>query len=421
MTQKLYDLKGRPRIVVTGMGAVTPNGIGVDAFWQSLKSGQSGIGKITRFDATDFPSKIGGEVKGFEPTDYIDRKEARRMDRFTQLAIASAHMAIADSGIEISPKKADRIGVTVGSGIGGMETLTDQFAVLDSKGPNRISPFFVPMMIANMAAGQIAITFGAKGPNATLVTACASSSHALGEAVRVLQRGEADVMISGGSEAAFVPIAFAGFCSMKALSTRNDEPERASRPFDKERDGFVMGEGSGILTLETLEHALNRDARIYGEIIGYGSTADAYHITAPEPEGEGGARSMEMALRDASLEPTDVDYINAHGTSTPQGDIGETLAIKRVFGDHANKLLVSSTKSMTGHLLGAAGAIETIASILAISEGIIPPTINLENPDGECDLDYVPNIARKADISVALTNSFGFGGQNATLIIKKYQ
>jgi len=421
VTQKLYDLKGRPRIVVTGMGAVTPNGIGVDAFWQSLKSGQSGIGKITRFDATDFPSKIGGEVKGFEPTDYIDRKEARRMDRFTQLAIASAHMAIADSGIEISPKKADRIGVTIGSGIGGMETLTDQFAVLDSKGPNRISPFFVPMMIANMAAGQIAITFGAKGPNATLVTACASSSHALGEAVRVLQRGEADVMISGGSEAAFVPIAFAGFCSMKALSTRNDEPERASRPFDKERDGFVMGEGSGILILETLEHALNRDAKIYGEIVGYGSTADAYHITAPEPEGEGGARSMEMAIRDASLEPTEVDYINAHGTSTPQGDIGETLAIKRVFGDHAYKLLVSSTKSMTGHLLGAAGAIETIASILAISEGIIPPTINLENPDGECDLDYVPNIARKADISVALTNSFGFGGQNATLIIKKYQ
>lgn len=410
----------RNRVVVTGMGAITPVGLSVPAFWESLIAGRSGVGRITRFDPANFEVQIGAEVKDFEPTNYIDRKEARRMDRFTQFAVAAAREAVADSGLALENEDPERIGVIIGSGIGGMETFTDQFHVLVEKGPRRVSPFFIPMMIANMAAGQLAILIGAKGPNMTTVTACASANSAIGEAFHTIQRGGADIMLTGGSEAAFVPIAIAGFAAMKAMSERNDDPEKASRPFDAQRDGFVMGEGSAMLVLESLEHALARGARIYAEVAGYGTTADAHHITEPAPEGDGGRRSMILALRDAGLEPWAVDYINAHGTSTPKGDVLETIAIKRVFGDHAYKLAVSSTKSMTGHLLGAAGAIEAVASIKAIQEGIIPPTINYEFPDPECDLDYVPNVARKREVNVALSNSFGFGGQNATLVFKKY-
>lgn len=409
------------RVVVTGMGVVSPVGIGLEAFWESLKAGRSGVARITSFDPTGFPSQIGAEVKGFEPGRYMDKKDARRMDRFTQFAVASTAEALQMARLDLSRIDPDRVGVTYGTGIGGMQTLTEQFEVLRQKGPDRVSPFFVPMMIGNMAAGQIAILFGAKGPNTTVVTACASSTNAIGDAFKVLQRGDADVMIAGGSEAAFVPLAYAGFCAMRALSTRNDEPERASRPFDRERDGFVMGEGSGTVILETLEHALGRQAPILAEVVGYGMTADAYHITYPAPEGEGGARSMLRALADAGLGPQDVDYINAHGTSTEANDKFETMAIKKVFGQRAYSIPISSTKSMTGHLLGAAGAIEFIASVLTIRDGIIPPTINYEFPDPECDLDYVPNEARKARVRVALSNSFGFGGQNATLIVKAYE
>ena len=409
------------RVVVTGMGVVSPVGIGLEAFWESLKAGRSGVARITSFDPTGFPSQIGAEVKGFEPGRYMDKKDARRMDRFTQFAVASTAEALQMARLDLSRIDPDRVGVTYGTGIGGMQTLTEQFEVLRQKGPDRVSPFFVPMMIGNMAAGQIAILFGAKGPNTTVVTACASSTNAIGDAFKVLQRGDADVMIAGGSEAAFVPLAYAGFCAMRALSTRNDEPERASRPFDRERDGFVMGEGSGTVILETLEHALGRQAPILAEVVGYGMTADGYHITYPAPEGEGGARSMLRALADAGLGPQDVDYINAHGTSTEANDKFETMAIKKVFGERAYSIPISSTKSMTGHLLGAAGAVEFIASVLTIRDGIIPPTINYEFPDPECDLDYVPNEARKARVRVALSNSFGFGGQNATLIVKAYE
>lgn len=408
------------RVVVTGMGAITPLGTGVEAFWRNLVAGRSGVGPLTRFDASAYSTRIAAEVKDFDPAAFIDRKEARRMDRFTQYAVAAARMAMDDAGIVVEDEDPDRLGVTLGTGIGGMETLTDQFTLLVEKGPGRVSPFFVPMMIGNMAAGQISIAFGLKGPNTTLVTACASAANAIGDAFKMIQRGDAEVMVTGGSEAAIVPLAVAGFCSMKALSTRNDDPASASRPFDAGRDGFVLGEGSGILVLEDLEHAQKRGARIYAEVLGYGLTADAYHIVEPAPEGDGGARSMTRAIVDAGLVPSDIDYINAHGTSTPKGDILETVGIKRVFGDHARRLAVSSTKSMTGHLLGAAGAIEAIASILALKEGIIPPTINLEDPDPECDLDYVPNAARVADLKVALSNSFGFGGQNATLIFGRW-
>lgn len=409
------------RVVITGMGAITPLGEGIRDYWEALKAGRSGIDKITSFDTTGYSSRIGGEVRGFEPTSYLDRKDARRMDRFTQFAAAAARMAIEDAGLEMEREDPHRVGVAVGTGIGGIGTLMEQAEVLREKGPDRVSPFFVPMMIANMAAGQVAILFGAKGPNTTVVTACASGNNAIGDAMRIIQRGEAEVMICGGSEAAFVPLAMAGFCTMKALSTRNDEPARACRPFDRERDGFVMGEGAGMLVLESLEHARSRGARIYAEMAGYGMTADAFHITAPSPEGEGGARSMLRALEDAGLPPSAVDYINAHGTSTPHNDRMETMAIKNVFGEHARKVAISSTKSMTGHLLGAAGAVELIACVLAINEGVIPPTINYEYPDPECDLDYVPNRAREARVEVALSNSFGFGGQNATLVVRKFR
>ncbi|MCL5038330.1 MAG: beta-ketoacyl-ACP synthase II [Firmicutes bacterium] len=395
--------------------------MGVGEFWESLQAGRSGVARISSFDPTGFPSQIGAEVKGFDPSRYIDKKEAKRMDRFTQLAVAATAEALQMAHLDTKKIDADRVGVTFGTGIGGMQTLTEQFEVLKSKGPGRVSPFFVPMMIGNMAAGQIAITFGAKGPNTTVVTACASSANAIGDAFKVLQRGDAEVMIAGGSEAAFVPLAYAGFCSMRALSTRNDAPEKASRPFDRERDGFVMGEGGGAVILESLGHALARGAKIYAEVVGYGMTADAYHITYPAPEGEGGARAMQRALADADLKPADVDYVNAHGTSTEANDRFETMAIKKVFGERAYSIPISSTKSMTGHLLGAAGAIEFIASVLAIRDGVIPPTINYEFPDPDCDLDYVPNQARRVRVRVALTNSFGFGGQNATLIIKAYE
>ncbi|GAB6875811.1 beta-ketoacyl-ACP synthase II [Thermaerobacter litoralis] len=411
----------RHRVVITGVGAVTPLGIGVEALWEGVLAGRSGIRRISRFDPSPFPCQIAGEVPDFDPTAFIDRKEARRMDRFTQFAMASVAMALADAGIDPAAMDGRRLGVLMGTGIGGIETFVEQAAVMAERGPDRVSPFFIPMMIANMAAGQVAIRYGARGPNSTVVTACAASAHAVGEAFRILQRGEADVMITGGAEAAIVPLGLAGFCAMKALSTRNDAPQAASRPFDRGRDGFVMAEGAGALILETLEHARRRGARIYAEIIGYGTTADAHHITQPAPGGEGGARAMEAAMADAGLDPADVDYINAHGTSTPQGDVAETQAIKRVFGDHAYRLAVSSTKSMTGHLLGAAGAVESILTVLALRDGVLPPTINLEDPDPECDLDYVPNQARPRAIRVALSNSFGFGGQNACLAFRRFE
>lgn len=411
----------RHRVVVTGMGAITPLGIGVEPFWTGLKAGRSGVGPITRFDAARMDCRIGAEVRGFDPLQFIDKKEARRMDRYTQFAVAAAHMAVQDAGLNLEALDRERVGVYLGSGIGGMETFSEQMEVLLTKGPHRVSPFLIPMMIVNMAAGTLAIHFGLKGPNMTTVTACSSANNAIGEAFDALRSGKADVMLTGGSEAAFVPIAVAGFAAMKALSTRNDEPERASRPFDAGRDGFVMGEGAGLLVLETLEHARSRGARIYAEVIGYGVSADAYHMVQPPDNGEGGARSMRRAIQDAGIRPDEIDYINAHGTSTPQGDVAETRAIKDVFGEHARKLAVSSTKSMHGHLLGAAGAVEAIACIMAIRDQILPPTINQEQPDPECDLDYVPNQARPARVETALSNSFGFGGQNATIIIRKFR
>ncbi|PZN12969.1 MAG: beta-ketoacyl-[acyl-carrier-protein] synthase II [Bacillota bacterium] len=411
----------RHRVVITGVGAVTPLGVGVDTLWEGVLAGRSGIRRITRFDPSPFPSQIAGEVPDFDPTAFIDRKDARRMDRFTQFAVASVAMALRDARLDLERVDRERVGVTMGTGIGGIETFVEQAAVMAERGPDRVSPFFIPMMIANMAAGQVAIRFGARGPNSTLVTACAASAHAVGEAFRILQRGEADVMITGGAEASIVPLGLAGFCAMRALSTRNDDPAGASRPFDRDRDGFVMAEGAGALILETLEHARKRGVPIYAEIVGYATTADAYHITQPAPGGEGGARAMQAAIADAGIRPEQIDYINAHGTSTPQGDVAETQAIKRVFGEHAYRLAVSSTKSMTGHLLGAAGAVETILTALALRDGVLPPTINLEEPDPECDLDYVPNRARRRAITYALSNSFGFGGQNACLVLRRYE
>jgi 3-oxoacyl-[acyl-carrier-protein] synthase II len=405
------------RVVITGLGIVSPVGTGLVAFWNSL----TGIRRITRFDTTQFNTKIAGEITDFEPTRYIDRKEARRMDRFTQFAVVATGMAIEDASLNIEDEDGDRIGVILGSGVGGIETLEEQARVLFEKGPGRVSPLFVPMMIGNMGAGQVAIKYCLRGPNTTTVSACASSSNAIGDAFKMLQYGRADVMITGGAEAAITPLAMAGFIQMKAMSTRNEEPEKASRPFDLGRDGFVIGEGSAILILETLEHALKRGARIYAEVAGYGSTCDAYHMTAPDPEGHGAANSMKEALGDAGMDVSEVDYINAHATSTQLGDKAETLAIKKVFGEHASKVAISSTKSMTGHLLGASGGLEAMICVLAINSGIIPPTINYEQPDPDCDLDYVPNIARKAVVEVALSNSFGFGGHNATLVFKEYQ
>lgn len=407
------------RVVVTGMGVISPVGIGVDKFWNSLINGVSGISKIESFDTTDYSVKIAGEVKEFNPGDFFDKKEARRLDRFAQFAVAASIMAVKDANLEITPENADHIGVLIGSGIGGMQTFEEQAELLVTRGPGRISPFFIPMMISNMASGQVSIYTGAKGPNSNAVTACASASTAIGDASEIIKRGDADVMITGGTEAAITRLAIAGFSNMKALSTRNDEPEKASRPFDADRDGFVMGEGAGILILEEYEHAVKRGARIYAEFAGYGMSGDAYHMTDPAPEGEGAARCMAMALRKAGMKPEEIDYINAHGTSTAKNDKFETIAIKSIFGEHAQKLAVSSTKSMTGHLLGAAGGIEAIASIMAIITDTVPPTINYETPDPECDLYYVPNKAEKRTVNVALSNSLGFGGHNATLIFKK--
>jgi 3-oxoacyl-[acyl-carrier-protein] synthase II len=381
------------RVVITGMGVLSSLGIGKEAFWESLVQGRNGISTVTRFDASGYPTRIAGEVRGFDPRDYMDRKEARRMDRFTQFAVAAGMLGLQDAGIDLSRENPDRVGVFLGTGIGGTETFEEQHRILLDKGPNRISPLFVPMMIGNMGAGQVSIQFGLRGPNVTIVNACASSANAIGEAFKVLERGEADIILAGGAEAAITPMAMAGFCAMKAMSTKNDVPEKASRPFDAQRDGFVMSEGGCILILETLEHAKARGAHIYAEVIGYGCTADAYHITAPEPEGEGARKAMEMALNDAGIQPDEVNYINAHGTSTLMNDKYETLAIKKLFGEHAYSLAVSSTKSMSGHLLGASGAVEVAATALTIENGIIPPTINYETPDPDCDLDYVPTPA----------------------------
>jgi 3-oxoacyl-[acyl-carrier-protein] synthase II len=407
------------RVVVTGMGAITPLGNDVDSFWSNVKNGSCGIKRISRFDTEQFDSKIAAEVSGFDPQDYMDKKEARRMDRYTQYAMAAAAMAVSQAELNVGRINSERFGVILGTGIGGIETLQNQAGVLAAKGPGRISPFFVPMMIGNMAAGQISIAYGAKGPNSTVVTACASATNAIGEAFRAVRSGFADVLITGGSEAPITPLALAGFCAMRALSTC-DNPQSACRPFDLNRDGFVMGEGAGILVLESYEHAIRRGANIIAEISGYGLTADAYHITAPAPGGEGGARAMRDALADAGTAAEEVDYINAHGTSTPYNDKYETAAIKSVFGAHADQLAVSSTKSMTGHLLGAAGGLEAIIMIKSIEEQFIPPTINYETPDPECDLDYVPNKGRHANVEVVMSNSFGFGGQNACLVARKF-
>ncbi|MDQ7819536.1 MAG: beta-ketoacyl-ACP synthase II [Armatimonadota bacterium] len=408
------------RVVVTGVGVVTPIGIGKEAFWASLVAGRSGVRRISRFDPSAFDTQIAAEVLDFDPTAFMDRKDVRRNDRFVQFAYAAARMALDDAGFTITPRNAGEVGVLIGSGIGGAETWENQHQTLLERGPGRVSPFFIPMIIINMASGIVSILTGARGPNSAVVTACATGGHAIGDAMRIIQRGEATAMLAGGTEAAITPLSVAGFCSMKAMSTRNDEPHRACRPFDAGRDGFVMGEGAGVVLLEDLGHALRREARIYCELVGYGMSADAYHITQPDPEAEGATRSMANALRDAGIDPAEVDYINAHGTSTPYNDRTETLAIKRVLGPHARRVAVSSTKSMTGHLLGAAGGVELIACALAIERQILPPTINYEVPDPDCDLDYVPNRARPAEVRVAMSNAFGFGGHNATLVVRRY-
>ncbi|WP_264736897.1 beta-ketoacyl-ACP synthase II [Cytobacillus firmus] len=408
------------RVVVTGIGAVTPLGNNTETTWNNIKSGVSGVGPLTRLNADEYPAKVAAEVKDFNPEEYIDKKDARKMDRFTHYAVASSFMAVKDANLQITDENAHRIGVWIGSGIGGMETFENQYEIFMKRGYRRVSPFFVPMMIPDMATGQVSIYLGAKGFNSCTVTACATGTNSIGDAFKVIQRGDADAMISGGAEAPITKMSVAGFCANTALST-NPDPKTASRPFDQNRDGFVIGEGAGIVVLEELEHALARGAKIYAEIVGYGATGDAYHITAPAPGGEGGARAMKMAIEDGGLKPEDIDYINAHGTSTDYNDKFETLAIKEVFGEHAYKLAVSSTKSMTGHLLGAAGGIEAIFTVLAMKEGILPPTINLENPDPECDLDYVPNKAREKEITAAMSNSLGFGGHNATIVFKRYE
>lgn len=411
------------RVVVTGLSAITPIGIGKEAFWNSLMEGKSGIGLLTQFDTTDFNCKIAGEVKDFDFADYGDRKEGKRMDRVTQFAVACAKMAVEDSSLDLEKEDADRIGVCVGTGIGGIHTFLDAATKLVEKGPSRISPFFIPMEIPNMPAAQIAIDLKVKGPNTAIVTACSTGSDCIGDAFRTIQYGDADVMLAGGTEAAISPIAVAGFDNMKALSRENDAPEKASCPFDKKRSGFVMGEGAGILVLEELEHAKARGAQIYAELVGYGHNSDAYHITAPDPEGDMQVKCMEMAIKDAGLTPADIDYVNAHGTSTHRNDLNETNCCKRVFGERAKEVPISSIKSMTGHLLGGAGGVEAVATILTIKNGMIPPTINYEDVDTEegLDLDYVPNVARKADVKVALSNNFGFGGHNAILCFKKYE
>ena len=407
------------RVVVTGVGLVLPQGIGIDPVWMKICEGISGVGPITKFDTTDFDTKIAAEIKGFRSEDYIEPKEIKKMDIFIHYALAASRIALDDSGLEISEENDERIGVIVGTGLGGLTSIEKYHKVLLERGPQRMTPFFIPMLIANEASGQIAIHVGAKGPNLCVVTACATGAHSIGEAFRCIQHGDADAIIAGGVEATITPLAVGGFNAMKAISTRNDEPERASRPFERDREGFVMGEGAAIVILEELEHARKRGATIYAEMVGYGYNGDAYHLAAPDPDGDGAARCMQIALHDAKLSPEGIDYVNAHGTSTELNDLTETLAIKRVFGDYAYKLPVSSTKSMTGHLLGAAGSTEAVFTCLTIRDQIMPPTINYDNPDPRCDLDYVPNTAREGNVRVAISNAFGFGGTNATLVFKQ--
>ncbi|OQX04423.1 MAG: beta-ketoacyl-[acyl-carrier-protein] synthase II [Desulfobacteraceae bacterium IS3] len=409
------------RVVITGVGLITPLGIGVKQSWEALCAGKSGIGEITRFDASGFPTRIAGEVKNFNPEDFLPKKDAKRTQLFIAYAVAAARMAIEDSRLVINEANANRVGVLTGCGLGGLDILEENTKILQDKGPRRVSPFFIPMMIGNMAPGMISIQLGAKGPNASIATACAAGTHAVGEAYKIISRGAADAMITGGVESVVTPTCLAGFSALKALSTRNDDPQRASRPFDKDRDGFVVGEGSGILILESLDHALNRGAHIYAEVCGFGMSGDGFHMTAPAPDGEGAARCMQAAIDDAGISHTAIDYINAHGTSTDLNDVYETKAIKAVFREKAYSIPISSTKSMTGHLLGGAGGIESVFTALAIHDSIIPPTINLDSPDKDCDLDYVPNVARKADLEYAMSNSFGFGGTNACVVLKKYR
>jgi len=410
------------RVVVTGLGVISPVGNDVPTFWSSLKEGKSGIDTLTTFDASAFDSRIAGEVKGFDPQAYgLSKKDTHRMEKFVQYAIACSKQVIADSHIDLTKIDKERVGVTIGSGIGSLRIIEEEFKVYLKGGPSRISPFLIPMLIVNEASGQVAIAFGFKGPNSCVTTACASGNHSIGDAFRVIQRGDADMMITGGTESCITHLGVGGFCALKALSTRNDQPHKASRPFDKERNGFVMAEGCGVVMLEQLEYAKRRNAHIYAELVGFGMSCDAYHITAPDPNGYGACLAMQRALKDAHLAPEQVDYINAHGTSTKLNDKIETLAIKKALGAHAKKTMISSTKSMTGHLLGAAGGVEFVACCLSIKDAVVPPTINYEFPDPECDLDYVPNVARKAQVRVALSNSLGFGGQNATVIVKKFQ
>jgi 3-oxoacyl-[acyl-carrier-protein] synthase II len=409
------------RVVVTGMGVVTPLGHNLDTFWSNLVAGRCGIEKIDAFDASAFDTQIAGQVKGFDPAPaFPSPKEIRRTDRYSQFGVYAAWSALKDSGLVLEQENLDEAGVILGSGIGGLATTTEQFDILQHRGPGRVSPFTIPMLIGNMASGLVSMYFKLRGPNFATCSACATANHAIGEAWRTIKMGDAQIMFAGGSEAAVIPMGIAGFCAMKAMSTRNDDPQRASRPFDRDRDGFVMGEGAGMLVLEELDHALKRGAKIYCEIAGYGNTADAHHLTAPSPGGEGAVRCMKMALKTGGLNLTDVSYINAHGTSTPQGDVCETQAIKTVFGEHARKLAVSSTKGATGHMLGAAGAVEMAVCALAIKHGVVPPTINLQNPDPECDLDYVPNVAREIPVQAIVNNSFGFGGHNATIAARKF-
>ncbi len=417
----MSDRNGLRRVVATGLGVISPLGLEVAEFWRNLVAGKSGVGPITKFDTSDFDTKIAAEVKDFEPDRYIHRKEARRMDLFTQYAVAASENAIEQSGLNFENEDRDRVGVIVSSGIGGMQTFEKQTRTLIERGPRRISPFFIPMLISDIAPGYISIRHGLRGPNFSTISACASSSHAIGEAFRTIQRDEVDVMICGGAEATVTPLGVGGFSAMKALSTRNGEPQKASRPFDKSRDGFVLGEGAGIIVLESLDHAVNRDATILAEVAGVGYTADAYHITAPAPGGEGAKAAMRKALKDADMKPDEIDYINTHGTSTPQGDVAETKAIKEVFGEHVNSLNINSTKSMVGHLLGASGGVEFIATTMSLKEGVIHPTINQEDPDPECDLNYTANDSVRRDVRKAISNSFGFGGHNVSIALKQYE
>jgi len=409
------------RVVITGLGMVSPLGLGTQENWRALTQGRSGIGPITRFDTTDYACKIAGELKGFNPEDWVARKDVKKMDLFILYALAASEIALRDGGFQVSPAEADRVGVFIGSGIGGLPSIERQHAALLKEGPRRISPFFIVGLIVNMASGQVSIRFGAKGPNQASCTACATGSHAIGDAFEIIKRNDADVMIAGGAEGVITPLCVGGFAAMRALSTRNDDPPGASRPFDKDRDGFVIGEGAGIVLLEELGHALKRGARIYAEVAGYGLSGDAYHVSAPSEDGDGPIRVMRSALRDAGVDPSVIDYVNAHGTSTPQGDVVETRALRALFGERARRVAISSTKSMTGHLLGGAGGLETAITALAVHDDLVPPTINYTTPDPECDLDYVPNEARRMRVNYALNNSFGFGGTNAALVLKKYE